>query len=774
MSRRSLLCGIQEAATEEFFRFANLLPEAVLLVSGNGLIWAANKGVEKRLGLVPSSLGGQRLADLVADPPDRLGEYLRACSRTRDMLPGSLILSNQHGSSVACRSEGCLFQPKAEGSPALLLLRLVPKVSIATPFLVLTQKMDALSKEILRRRQVEQSLAEQKEWFRTTLASIGDAVITADTEGRVTFLNAVAQGLTGWTQGEAAGQPLTEVFRLLNEQTRQPVENPFERVLGEGVVVARDGTETPIEDSAAPIRDGAGHITGVVLVFHDVTKRRRAETDLRESEERFRTLADHISQLAWMADGNGLVFWYNRRWYEYTGTTLEEMEGWGWKKVHHPDHVQRVVERVQHSWDTGELWEDTFPLRGVDGTYRWFLSRAVPVRDGEGRVLRWFGTNTDITEQRELEQALKEAHRRKDEFLATLAHELRNPLAPIRNSLEVLRLAGNHPALREQAQSMMERQLGHLVRLIDDLLDVSRISRGKLELRKESVDLGAVVWNAVETARPLIEAEGHELTVTLPPEPVLLDADLTRLTQVITNLLNNAAKYTNRGGQIWLTAERQGSKAVVRVRDTGMGIPTDQLSHIFEMFVQVDQSLEKSKSGLGIGLTLVKRLTEMHGGKVEAKSEGPGKGSEFVVRLPVVTMPGKESQQPGSEEPSTLVARKKILVVDDNEDAAASLGLILQMLGHEVRTATDGLEGVQVAAAFQPDLAFVDLGMPRLNGYDACRRIREQAGKKKMFLVALSGWGQEEDRCRTKEAGFDEHLVKPLDPDKLEKLLAAV
>lgn len=375
--------------------------------------------------------------------------------------------------------------------------------------------------------------------------------------------------------------------------------------------------------------------------------------------------------------------------------------------------------------------------------------------------------------RRKLSAELSEADCRKDEFLATLAHELRSPLAPIRNGLEIMRLSGGRREAVEKARGMMERQLGQLVRLVDDLLDVSRISRGKLELRKERVDLAVVLNNAVETCRPLIDSNGHKLTVGMPAQPVFVDADVTRLAQAFANLLSNAAKYSERGGRIALTAERQGGDAVVSVKDGGVGIPPDMLPKIFEMFTQVDRTLERSQGGLGIGLTLVKKLVDMHGGSVEAKSDGDGRGSEFVVRLPMASAAVREVK-PSSEEdePACPSGQCRILVADDNEDAADSLAMMLQIMGNEVRTTNDGLQAVEAAEAFRPDVILLDIGMPKLNGYEVCRRIREQPGGKKVVLIALTGWGQEQDKRRSQEAGFDHHMVKPVDPAALEKLLA--
>ncbi|MEP6922266.1 MAG: ATP-binding protein [bacterium] len=377
-------------------------------------------------------------------------------------------------------------------------------------------------------------------------------------------------------------------------------------------------------------------------------------------------------------------------------------------------------------------------------------------------------------ERLRLIEQLRDQDRRKDEFLATLAHELRNPLAPIRNGLQLMRLATNNQATLDQARTMMERQVYQMVRLVDDLLDVARISQNKLELRKERVELAAVIGSAVETSRPLLERANHELLVELPSESMLLDADPVRMAQAFSNLLNNAAKYSHSGGRIWLTAEHRAGELVVSVRDAGVGIHADKLPHIFEMFVQVDRSLEHSQGGLGIGLTLVRRLIEMHGGSVEARSAGAGKGSEFIIRLPSIVVAQSlrsPDEKPGKVDP---IIRRRILVVDDNRDSAESMAMVLSLSGHEVATGHDGLQAVEMAETFRPHVVFLDIGMPGLNGFEACRRIREQPWGQKIVLVALTGWGQEEDKRQSQEAGFNAHLVKPVDLAALEKLLTGI
>ncbi len=510
----------------------------------------------------------------------------------------------------------------------------------------------------------QRALAEQAERWRTTLASIGDAVIATDKAGRITNMNPVAESLTGWTNAEARDQPLDAVFRIVNEDTRQPVESSVTRALREGVVVGlanhtvlvrKDGTEQPIDDSAAPIRCKDGEVVGCVLVFRDVTERREAEQELAE-----------------------------------------------------------------------------------------------------------------------VAIALSEADRRKNEFLAILAHELRNPLAPIRNAVQVLRLRGGNAEAVASASEILERQVGQIVRLVEDLLDVSRISRGKLELRRRPVELASVVNQAVEAARSLVQCMEHDLSVRLPPQPLYLNADPARLAQVMGNLLDNACKFTHRGGRLSITVEREDQQAAIRVRDTGIGITSDQLTRIFDMFAQVDTSLERSTSGLGIGLTLVRNLVELHGGTVEVHSAGAGQGCEFVVRLPLAVETSEPAPEPTVSDPPPGKLRR-VLIVDDNWDSATSLEMLVKLTGpHETHVAYDGLEGVKAAATFRPHVVLLDIGLPKLNGYDACRRIRKQPWSDGMLLVAVTGWGQEEDREKSQDAGFNAHMVKPVGLAALMKLLDSV
>ena len=765
-------------------------------------------------------------------------------------------------------------------------------------------------------RRAQRGASERRELLRVTLSSIGDAVVTTDNYGRVTYLNAVAESLTGWMQQDAVGQPLDSVFRIVNEQTRRPVESPATKALREGVVVGlanhtvliqKNGRQLAIDDSAAPIRDEHGRVSGCVLIFRDVSAQRRLEQDKASQLQAARFLASIVesSDDAIVSKSlDGIIQSWNAAAERLFGYTAEQAVGRHISLVIPPERIAeedrilaslRAGQRIEH-FETERERSDgqrisvsltISPIRDTEGTVigaskivrditdrkraeaeqqklvtlvenstdfigiydlpgtplfinsagmrmvglddieharrtpvasfffpedqpwimndffpsvlekghgevevrfrhfktgeaRWMAYKVLTLPDATGRPVALATVSQDVTERKRFEDTLRrvaidlsEADQRKNEFLAMLAHELRNPLAPIRHAIQALRLAESDRTSGHAATEMLERQVRQMVRLVDDLLDMSRINRGKIELRKDRIELAPIIDQAVEATRALHKSMNHELTVTLPPQPIYLDADPARMAQVVGNLLNNACKFTDSGGHVWLTVEHDRAQAVIRVRDNGIGIAADQLPRLFEMFMQVDTSQERSREGLGLGLTLVKTLVEMQGGTVEAHSEGPGRGSEFVIRLPTVA----EIPRPLPREtiPAPLPAvRRRILVVDDNEDAAEWLATVLRLHGHETHVAHDGLEAVTAAERIRPDAVLLDIGLPRLDGYGACRRIRAQSWGRDLLLVALTGWGQDEDRQESRDAGFDAHLVKPVDDEVLLKLLASL
>jgi PAS domain S-box-containing protein len=588
------------------------------------------------------------------------------------------------------------------------------------------------------------------------VTSSADAIISKTLDGIILTWNAGAERLFGYSAAEVIGRPIT---LLIPPDRRHEEKMILERVRRgeriehfETVRVHKDGRRIDISLTVSPVRDAGGRIIAASKVARDITPRKQAEAELKVLSLLPTQNPSPVLRIA----RDGTLLYANpgavsdlSEWSLQVGETVPESLR---ALMVPPTNGALVFERDQ----------------SVAG--REFLVTVAFVPDADYANLYW----TDITKRKKAERALKEADRRKDEFLAVLAHELRNPLAPIRNSLHILRLSAQHDPVAERIGEMMERQVNHMVRLVDDLLEVSRITRGKIELHKESVELAAIVRSAVETSRPLIDAAGHELALSIPADPLTLEGDSVRLAQVLANLLNNAAKYTEPGGHIWLTARREVDEVVISVRDTGVGIPPEMLPRVFELFTQLDRHADRAQGGLGIGLTLVKSLVEMHGGSVEASSEGAGRGSEFVVRLPLGTA-ALPTHDPGkAARPSDVLALRRVLVVDDNRDAAESLSMLLKLLGADVHVAYNGPDALEALAKYKPAVVLLDIGMPGMDGHEVARRIRQQSEFQDVTLIALTGWGQEADRQRSQSAGFDYHLIKPADVDALQNLLISV
>jgi PAS domain S-box-containing protein len=538
---------------------------------------------------------------------------------------------------------------------------------------------------------------------------------------------------------------------------------------GQEIIIGReDGSRLTVLAHAHPLRDDAGKIAGAVNILVDITERKLAF----EASRRLAAIVETSDDAIVSKSLDGTVRSWNQAAERMFGWRAYEAIGRSITLIIPPDRHAEETDVLQRIGRGETIHHYETVRQRKDGKLLDISLSVSPLRDRDGTIIGASKIARDITEQKRIQKLLREADRQKDEFLAMLAHELRNPLAPISNAVQLLKLEDNDKTTMERARMVIERQLHHMVRLVDDLMDVSRISQNKLVLRKERIELARAVQSAVEAVRPLLQAAGQHFHVSLPPEPVWLDADLTRLAQVFQNLLNNAAKYSEHGGRISLVARVENGQAVVSVRDDGVGIPREMLGQIFEMFTQVDRTLERSQGGLGIGLSLVKRLVAMHGGTVEAISEGLRRGSEFIVRLPLLA---DRPEKAGTSGAVTRLGRTlgcRILVVDDNRDSALTLGKMLELRGNEVRTAHDGIEALEIAATFRPEVALLDIGLPRLNGYETAKRIRKEPWGEQMFLIAVTGWGQDEDRRRSAEAGFNLHLVKPLDHAALEGLLA--
>jgi PAS domain S-box-containing protein len=641
----------------------------------------------------------------------------------------------------------------------------------------------ATVRALLRLRRAEESAQAAARAWQATFDAISDGVFLLDRSGRVIRCNRALADLVDQPCDHLVGRPATELHHRL-----PAAAVPFTECLA---TRKRATAEMMIGDrkyrlTADPVLANDGDLAGAVGILSDVTERRRAEAERRAADEQFKALVASVVDYAiFRTDAAGKVTTWNEGVRRVLGYREREFVGLDLRRLYPPDDVAaRVPEReLDAAAETGSAGNDRWMMRR--GGARFFASGTTsPVRDDGGRLLGFTKVMRDVTDRKRAEDALQEADRRKDEFLAMLGHELRNPLAPIRNALFLMKLRGSRdPGDVERLRGMMDRQITHIARLVDDLLDVSRISQGKFELRTEAVDLRETVQNAVEGVRQFLDERGHHLEVALPAEPVWLQADPVRLEQVFANLLHNAAKYTEPGGQIGLTAalvpasgRDNGPRPAVevRVRDTGIGIRPELIDRIFDMFTQGDRITGRLKEGLGLGLTLVKTLVEMHGGSVDVASGGPGRGSEFTVRLPLAAaadVPGDDA--PG---PSRRARPLRILVVDDNRDAADSLRMVLETQDeYEVRVAYDGPSGVAAAREFDPDLALLDIGLPKgMDGYEVARRIRALPGRERTALVALTGYGRSEDRKRSAEAGFTAHLVKPVDPRVLREMLAQV
>lgn len=796
-----------------FHRLLEKLPAAVYTCDESGLITFFNQQAVQLWGREPKLnhpadrfCGSFRLYSANGEPINHDQSWVAFALRNgQDYLGEEIIIEREDGSRVTVLANANpIFDDRGRLTGALNILI-----------------------DISDRKRAEDTQAR----LAAIVESSDDAIVSKTLDGIILSWNGGAERLFGYSAREAIGSPITliippesrsEEMMILERLRRGERIDHFETVR-----VAKDGRRIDISLTISPIRDGAGRIIGASKVARDISLRK--ETDrklLAVKDELASQLADlgrlhemslrlsttlelqpildetlHTAIAIGGAD-KGLLSIYDRdeehlvsnaSW-GFTEEGLEKLE-----QLPPDSRVAGVCFRqrrrvVVEDVETDPLFE---PCREAAQAAGFRAVHCTPIATRQGEMIGVLCTHfhrphrpaerelrlsdlcarqaADFIENARLYARLREADLRKDEFLATLAHELRNPLAPISNSLHLLRLSRDLDPAVSRVREIMERQVSHLVRLVDDLLEVSRITRGKIELRKETVELAGIIDGAVETTRPLIESSAHQLAIAVPPEPITISADPLRLMQVVANLLTNAAKYTDRGGQIWLAARREGDEAVISVRDTGLGIPHEMLGHVFDMFSQVDRTLNRSQGGLGIGLTLAKSFVQMHGGSIEAHSDGPGQGSEFVVRIPVL----RETPRPRLETPAApfvlaALPPRSVLVVDDEPSSAFTLGKLLELMGQRVKTAQDGVAALAEIKANRPDVVISDIAMPHMDGFQLAKRVREIPEFNGVTLVALTGYGQESDRRQAQEAGFNFHLVKPVGLAALQELLTCL
>lgn len=642
-----------------------------------------------------------------------------------------------------------------------------------------------------------QALQASEARLRQIIERNADGMVVVDRDGAIRFANPAAEALMGRQARELVGQTFgipvlpgetTEIDVVRAGGDLRVAEMRVVEIEWEGcpafLASLHDLTERKqLQDALRRRVEELAEMNSRLLA--EIEERKRAERRLRDSEERFRLLVEHVQEYAIiLLDPRARVASWNEGAERILGYRDADIEGEHVACFFPPDDASQGVVHLalEETLRTGRSCQDKWLVR-ADGSRFWASGVVTAIRDDHGQLHGFVLILRDLTEQQRLKEALEdrvaqlaETDRRKNEFLAMLGHELRNPLAPIRNALHVIQLPGVPPGDAAQMFELMDRQVNHLARLVDDLLDMARITRGKIALQKRIVDFADLVARAAGALRSHIEAFGQRLHVSLPQAPVMLEADPMRMEQVVSNLLNNACKYTESGGEIWVTLREDGRQSILQVRDSGIGIAPDLLPRVFDLFAQADRSLARSQGGLGIGLTLVRGLVEMHGGNVSAASPGVGKGSEFTVRLPLFfeAVQREVASIPPQRNSSPPIEPRRILIVDDNIDSAESLALLFKLSGHQVQTTYHGLTAIEEALTHRPELVFCDIGLPDIDGYEVARRLRRKTRRDEMLLIALTGYGQEEDRCRSAEAGFDHHLVKPVDLKSIERLLARV
>jgi len=756
----------QQAERESLQITLASIADAVITTDPNGLVIFLNP--------VAARLTGWSLPDAVGCPLREVFRTVQATSQKIDDLPiakfvgdGEVILSADEVLLIA--RDGTARSVEHNAAPIRDSHGKIKGVVI-------------VFREITERHRVEKAQRESEERFRQLADNINDVFWVHELDGpKIAYVSPAYESLWGRSCQSLRERPMSYLEAVHQEDRQRAIQAYEKLVSGEATateyrVVHPDRTIRWIWDRGFPIKDESGRVVRLTGIAEDITERKQAEEALRESEERFRTLADATPVLIWGSGPDKRCNYFNKQWRDFTGRTTEQEMGNGWSEGVHPDDLGHCLETYVNAFDARTPFTMEYRLRRHDGEYRWVMDTGVPRFIPDGTFSGYIGSCIDITDRKRTEEELRNADRRKEEFLAVLSHELRNPLAPIQTALDLLEQVGPRGGDSEQELATIKRQVQNLKRLVDDLLDVSRISRGKIELRKATVDLATVIAQTVLAVRPLFDDQNQELRVSIPEGSVLLEADSTRLEQILSNLLINAARYTPRGGRVWLEAERLQGEVVMRVRDTGIGIEPDLLPKIFDLFLQGERRAGLSHEGSGIGLSLAKNLVELHGGTITAHSEGPGMGSEFTLALPAILgEPVERDPSPPAIQPKVpdSLARRRILIVDDNVQAADSLGRLLSVVfGQEARVVYNGKAALEMAGSFLPEVILLDLDMTGMDGYEVAIRLRELSACSRALIVAVTGWGHEEDHRRSRERGFDLHLVKPVSAEDLRALLA--
>jgi PAS domain S-box-containing protein len=753
-------------AEERMRSIVNHVIDGIITIDETGTVTTFNPAAERIFGYASEEVIGQNVKMLMPEPYHR--EHDGYISNYKTTGQAKIIGT---GREVTGRRKNATTFPM--------------ELAISEFRLGAHRHFTGIVRDITERKRAEAELRQAEERMRSVVNHVVDGIISIDTRGQVTTFNPAAEAIFGYKSPEVVGQ---NVKMLMPEPYHREhdgyignyVKTGQAKIIGIGREVTgrrKNATTFPMELAISEFPLGTErYFTGIV---RDITERKRAEGELRQAEERMRSVVDHVIDGIITIDVRGTVQSFNPAAEKLFGYKKEDVLGKNVKMLMpEPYHGQHdgYIGNYTRTGDakiigTGRevvgkrLDNSTFPMELAVSEFR----------IGEHRFFT--GIVRDITQRKELEKQLRqrvdelaEADRQKNEFLAMLGHELRNPLAPMRNAVHLLKMEGADEAMMERARSMMERQLQHLVRLVDDLLDVSRIVRGKIELRKEAVDIPSALARAVETAQPVLDARGHQLKTSLPLKTLYVEGDIIRIAQIVANLLTNAAKYTPTAGEIALSVALEGDDVVIRVIDTGVGIDPNLLPRIFDLFVQGDHTLARSQGGLGIGLTLVKRLVEMHGGTIAAFSSGKGQGSEFQVRFPhykgSIAKPKAMAPHSGAQD-----ASRRILVIDDNVDAAESIAMILRLIGHKVLCIFDGQSAVKTVEQYQPEVVVIDIGLPGMTGYEVAKNLRDHPVARALTLVAVTGYGQHEDRTLAIDAGFDEHMTKPVDPDILAQFV---